>query len=227
MHHVSTPALLGIAVVIAACTNGTDVDAVAPDAQAAVPESWTTEVVDDEQVGAFVVSAPDEATQWAPGEDLGELTEATEGTDWAAFWLPLLEEAAVDSNIRTIVTDTAELGGEVVSWQINVTPRGDDGDFDAPEELARNLADGLAFQGLEIDDAGTTTWNDQTIATVSFRVPEEVFGGEARFVRQWFFPRSEPSALWSLTCDGPDDPTTTAEICGTVLDGFRPAVDAG
>lgn len=224
MRHLSTPVLAGIAVVVAACSGG-DADPGASDAQAAVPDSWSAEVVDDEQVGAFVVSVPDGATRWAPGQDLGELTEATSGTDWGAFWLPQLEEAAVDSNIRMIVTETTAIEDEVVSWQVNVTPRGDDGAFDEPEELARGLADGLAFQGLEIDDAGTTRWNDQTIATVSFRVPGEVFGGEPRFVRQWFFPRDEPSALWSLSCDGPDDPDTTADICATALDGFRPAVE--
>ncbi|TVR37755.1 MAG: hypothetical protein EA388_00940, partial [Nitriliruptor sp.] len=218
--------LFGVAVVVAACSGG-DADPGASDVQAAVPDSWSAEVVDDEQVGAFVVSVPDGATRWEPGQNLGDLSEATSGTDWADFWLPRLEEAAVDSNIRTIVTETAAIEQEVVSWQVNVTPRGDDGEFDEPEELARNLADGLAFQGLEIDDAGTTAWNDQTIATVSFRVSGEVFGGEPRFVRQWFFPRDEPSALWSLSCDGPDDPDATADICATALDGFRPAVGTG
>lgn len=222
MRRLSTPVLFGIAVVVAACSGG-NTDPVASDVQAAVPDSWSTDVVDDEQVGAFVVSVPDGATRWAPGQSLGDLTEATSGTDWAAFWLPQLNEAAVDSNIRTIVTETTAIEGEVVSWQINVTPRGDDGDFDEPEDLARRLADGLAFQGLEIDDAATAMWNDQTIATVSFRVPEEVFGGEPRYVRQWFFPRSEPPALWSLSCDGPDDPDATADICANALDGFRPA----
>ncbi len=226
MRPLSMPVLFGLALVVAACSGGTT-DPGASEAQAAVPDSWSTEVVDDEQVGPFVVSVPDGATRWAPGQDLGDLSEATSGTDWADFWLPQLEQAAVDSNIRTIVAETDAIGGEVVSWQINVTPRGDDGDFDEPQELARRLADGLAFQGLEIDDAGTATWNDRTIAAVSFRVPEDIFGGEPRFVRQWFFPRSEPAALWSLSCDGPDDPATTADICATALEGFRPAAETG
>lgn len=210
---------------LAACSGGGDATSAPSEVDAELPDSWETEAIDDEQVGSYLVSAPADAARWEPGGDLAELTEATAGTDWGAFWLPQLEQAAVDSNIRRIVTDTSAIDGEVVSWQVNVTPRGDDGEFDDPRTLAGNLADGLAFQGLEIEDAGTTTWADQTIATVSFRVPEEVFGGDARFVRQWFFPRTEPAALWSLSCDGPNDPGATEQICAHALDGFRPASD--
>lgn len=223
-HALTIATFAGATLVLAACSSGgptvttDDVD---------VPEDWSAEVVDDDQVGTFVVAAPGEAARWTPGDDLGALSDLTAGTAWGAFWLPQLENASGDSNIRTVVADTSTIEDEVVSWQVNVTPREDDGDFEDPETMAGNLADGLAFQGLEIADAGAATWAGQTVARVTFRVPEDVFGGEVRYVRQWFVPRTEPSALWSFSCDGPDDPEATNAVCATAVDGFRPAPDGG
>jgi hypothetical protein len=211
-------------VVLAGCsTAGAGLDEIEADARTAVPDTWTTDVVADDRVGAFVVSAPPDATRWTPGDDLEELSETTSGTAWEAFWSPQLESAGLQSNIRAVIADAATIDDAVLSWQVNVTPRRDGGSFDDPETMARDLADGLAGQGLEIVEAGTTAWAGQSISTVSFRVPDDVFGGEVRYVRQWFVPRNEPAALWSLSCDGPDDPDAVDTQCETVLNGFRPA----
>jgi len=105
-----------------------------------------------------------------------------------------------------------------VSWQVNVNA--DDPGLElGADELAEDLRTRFGDQGLEVVEAQTTSWKDRDIAFVAFEVPAEVFGGEARYVRQWFI--AEQDAMWSFSCDAPADPGRTAELCRTGLDGFR------
>jgi hypothetical protein len=184
-------------------------------------EDWHVQVVEDPTDGRYVLASPSDAEVWTVGTPTAALAEATAGTAWAAFWLPVVEATTIDgSNIRAVVADTHSVPGSVVSWQVNVNA--DDPGLDlGVEELAADLRTRFTDQGLEVIEARTTTWNDRDIVLVAFEVPAEVFGEEARHVRQWFIPEQEPAAMWSFSCDAPADPDLTAELCRTGLDGFR------
>lgn len=183
-------------------------------------DGWDAAVVDDPRDGSFVLARPSHAAVWTLGAPIDEVGSATEDTAWGGFWLPALGSATADSNIRAVVADADTLPGTVVSWQVNVN-RSDPGLEVGLEELAADLRDRFAAQGLEVHEARVTSWNDRDIALVAFTVPAEVFGGEERYVRQWFIPESSPAAMWSFSCDAPADPQASAELCRTGLDGFR------
>lgn len=184
-------------------------------------EDWDAQVVEDVRDGHFVLASPTDAEVWTVGSPTAALAEVTDGTAWSGFWLPAIEAATADrSNVRAVVADTRSVPGTVVSWQVNVNT--DDPGLElGAEELAEDLRTRFAEQGLEVVESRTTSWNDRDIALVAFEVPAEVFGGEARYVRQWFIAAQEPAAMWSFSCDAPADPELTAELCRTGLDGFR------
>lgn len=215
--------VLSAGYLLAACT-GQGTGSLAEQA-AAIGEDlgadWDAQVVEDPTDGRYVLASPTDAEVWTIGAPTSALAEMTAGTAWAGFWLPVVEAATVDgSNIRAVVADTRSVPGSVVSWQVNVNA--DDPGLDlGAEELAADLRTRFTDQGLEVVEARTTTWNDRDIALVAFEVPAEVFGEEARHVRQWFIPAQEPAAMWSFSCDAPADPDLTAELCRTGLDGFR------
>ena len=217
-------ALLGLSIgfVAAGCTGDAD-DTPAERSRAIAEElgeGWDAEVVDDPRDGSFVLARPSHAAVWTVGETIDEVGSVTEDTAWGGFWLPALGSATDDSNIRAVVADADTLPGTVVSWQVNVN-RSDPGLELGLEELADELQDRFAAQGLEVRESRVTAWNDRDIALVAFTVPAEVFGGEERYVRQWFIPESSPAAMWSFSCDAPADPQASAELCRTGLDGFR------
>lgn len=224
----SAAVLATLAVLTAACTPASDDDAQAR-ADALVdelPSGWSTTVVADERVGEFVVSAPPEATTWSIGDDVEPLEAATAGSAWAEFWVPALRSTGTDrSNVRVVVADARSVPDSVVSWQVNVNAADPGLDLDDVADLADALRPRFEQQGLEVAGTDTVGWHDRTIAKVSFRVPEEIFAGEARYIRQWFIPEDDPDAMWSFTCDAPDDPDGTAELCRTALDGFVTAPD--
>lgn len=219
------PLVLTIGLTLTACTGSEP--ATLEDEAAAIEEAlgadWETQVIEDARDGRFVLSSPTDAEVWTIGAPTTALAEATAGTAWSEFWLPALDEATADrSNVRAVVADTSSVPDEVVSWQVNVNA--DDPGLELEvEELAEDLRTRFSAQGLEVVEARTTAWNDQDIALVAFEVPAEVFGGEARYVRQWFI--TEPTLMWSFSCDAPADPDRTAELCRTGLDGFRVADD--
>lgn len=211
---------------LAACT-GTET---AADQAAAIDDElgadWDAQVVEDDRDGSFVLASPTDAEVWTIGSPTATLADATAGTAWSEFWLPAIEDATADrSNVRAVVADTGSVPGTVVSWQVNVNADDPGLELDA-EELAEDLRTRFTDQGLEVVEAGPTSWNDRDIALVAFEVPAEVFGGEARYVRQWFIAEQEPAAMWSFSCDAPADPELTAELCRTGLDGFRVAGEA-
>ncbi|TVP62349.1 MAG: hypothetical protein EA340_15640 [Nitriliruptor sp.] len=183
-------------------------------------DGWDAEVVDDARDGSFVLARPSHAAVWTVGAPIDEVGGVTEDTAWGGFWLPALGSATADSNIRAVVADADTLPGTVVSWQVNVN-RSDPGLELGLEELTDELRDRFTAQGLEVRESQVTSWNDRDIALVAFTVPAEVFGGEERYVRQWFIPESSPAAMWSFSCDAPADPQASAELCRTGLDGFR------
>lgn len=214
---------LASTVLLGACTAGAtpspedQADAVAQELGA----GWHAEVVADARDGTFVLANPEQAEVWRIGEPTDAIARLTDGTAWGSFWLPALEEASSDhSNVRAVVVDTSALDGDVVSWQINVNPA-DPGLELTVDELADDLRSRFEGQGLEVDQARSATWDDRDVALVAFDVPAEVFGGEQRYVRQWFISVDEPAAMWSVTCDAPAEPDRTAELCRTGLDGFR------
>ncbi len=217
---------LSAGLTLAACTGqGTGT----PAGQAAqideeLGEDWDAQLVEDSSDLSYVLASPTEAEVWTVGGPTTAMAEATAGTAWAGFWLPVIEAATADSsNIRAVVADTRSLPDSVVSWQVNINA--DDPGLDlGVEELAEDLRTRFTDQGLEVVEARTTTWNGRDIALVAFEVPAEVFGDEARHVRQWFIPEQEPAAMWSFSCDGPADADLTAELCRTGLDGFRSSV---
>ncbi|MFO7777307.1 MAG: hypothetical protein R6V28_03035 [Nitriliruptoraceae bacterium] len=208
---------------LAACT-GSDAETIADQAATIDDElgaDWDAQVVEDDRDGSFVLANPTDAEVWTIGSPTATLAEVTAGTAWSDFWLPAIEAAAVDrSNVRAVVADTDSVPGTVVSWQVNVNADDPGLELDA-EELAEDLRTRFTDQGLEVIEAGPTSWNERDIALVAFEVPAEVFGGEARYVRQWFIAEQDPAAMWSFSCDAPADPELTAELCRTGLDGFR------
>lgn len=215
--------VLSAGLTLAACTDqGTGTLA---DQAAAIDEDlgedWEARVVEDTRDGRFVLANPTGAEVWTIGAPTAALAEVTAGTAWAGFWLPAIEAATADrSNVRAVVADTRSVPDSVVSWQVNVNA--DDPGLElGAEELAEDLRARFTDQGLEVVEARTASWNDRDIALVAFEVPAEVFGGEARYVRQWFIAEQEPAAMWSFSCDAPADPDLTAELCRTGLDGFR------
>lgn len=220
MHRI-TAAALTTSLLLAACSGQTDpTSAAASDLAETLPDGWSTSVIDDPQVGTFVVAEPEGSITWLIGEPTDGLAEATADTPWASFWLPALDGSSDRSNLRAVIVDTGSLPDEVVSWQVNVNTVDVGLQLDGPEELAADLRSRFESQGLEVVESGTVAWNDATIAQVAFRVPSETFGDEARYVRQWFIAERDPDAMWSFSCDAPDDPDTTAELCRTGLDGF-------
>jgi len=189
--------------------------------------AWDAQVVEDDRDGSFVLASPTDAEVWTVGSPTATLAEVTAGTAWSDFWLPAIEAATADrSNVRAVVADTSSVPGTVISWQVNVNEDDPGLELDA-EELAEDLRTRFADQGLEVVESGLTSWNGQDIALVAFEVPAEVFGGEARYVRQWFIADQQPAAMWSFSCDAPADPELSAELCRTGLDGFRVADAAG
>ncbi len=212
------------AVVLAACT--ADAPAATPEEQAALVADelgpdWDAEVVDDARDGSFVVANPVEAEVWRIGDSTEAIAALTADTPWAGFWLPALEQASTDrSNVRAVVVDADSLSGEIVSWQVNVNAADPGLDLD-PQALAGDLRTRFEDQGLEVDQARPVTWEGRDIALVAFEVPAEAFGGQPRYVRQWFISTDEPAAMWSVSCDAPADPDGTEELCRTGLDGFR------
>lgn len=214
--------VLTLGLTIAGCSSD---EAKTPQAQAdAIAEQlgsgWDATVVNDPRDGDFVLASPRHAEVWTVGQPSDALASLTADTAWGGFWLPAIESAASDSNIRAVVADTRSLPGTVVSWQVNVNS--DDPGLDlGPDELADDLRTRFTAQDLEVVEARTTTWNEREIALVAFEVPAEVFGGEERYVRQWFIPEDEPAAMWSFSCDAPRDPDLSTEVCRTGLDGFR------
>ncbi len=222
--------LLGLltGLTLTACT-GSEPETLADQATTideALGEDWDAEVVDDDRDGRFVLASPSHAEVWTIGSPTAPLAELTAGTAWSGFWLPAIEAATADrSNVRAVVADARSVPGTVVSWQVNVNAD-DPGLALGAEDLAEDLRTRFSDQGLEVAEARTTTWNDQEIALVAFEVPAEVFGGEARYVRQWFIAGSEPAVMWSFSCDAPADPDLTAELCRTGLDGFRVSGEA-
>ena len=209
---------------LAACT--AEPSPASPQEQAATVSEelgpgWDTEVVEDTRDGSFVLAAPEDAEVWRIGDTTDRIASLTADTPWSGFWIPVLEDATTDrSNVRAVVVDAASLEGEIVSWQVNVNAADPGLDLDA-EELASDLRTRFEAQGLEVDAARPVTWNDDDVALVAFEVPPETFGGEARYVRQWFIRAQEPAAMWSFSCDAPAGPERTAELCRTGLDGFR------
>ena len=220
MHRI-TAAALTTSLLLAACSGQTDpTAAAASDLADTLPDGWSTTVIDDAQVGTFVVAEPAGATRWLIGEPTDDLAEATADTAWASFWLPALQASSDRSNLRALIVDTDSLPDTVISWQINVNTVDVGLELDGPEELAADLRSRFESQGLEVVESGTVAWHDDTIAAVAFRVPSETFGDEARYVRQWFIAERDPDTMWSFSCDAPDDPDATAELCRTGLDGF-------
>lgn len=218
--------LLLTAITLAACSAGGEpsVEEAADDVQAALPDGWSTQVVDDARVGSYVLAAPDPAAVWVIGDPLDELSAATDGSSWAGFWLPALDAATSDrSNVRAVVADTATVDGDVVSFHVNVNPQDPGLELDDAEALAAQLQGRFAAQGLDVRASGTTRWRDRTIAEVAFRVPPEVFDGDIRYVRQWFIAQEQPRVMWSFTCDAPDGPDASDEACRQALDGFVPS----
>ncbi len=213
---------LSVGLVVAGCTAGTP--ASPEERSRAVAEQlgdgWDAEVVDDPRDGSFVLARPTHAAVWTVGAPVDEVADLTRDTAWGGFWVPALRSATADSNIRAVVADAATLPDTVVSWQVNVN-RDDPGLALGMEELAVDLRDRFAAQGLEVNEARVVSWRDRDVALVAFTVPAEVFGDEARYVRQWFIPASSPEAMWSFSCDAPADPELSAELCRTGLDGFR------
>jgi hypothetical protein len=183
-------------------------------------DGWDAEVVDDPRDGSFVLARPTHAAVWTVGAPVEEVADLTQDTAWGDFWVPALRSATADSNIRAVVADATTLPDTVVSWQVNVN-RADRGLALGLEELAVDLRDRFAAQGLEVNEARVVSWHDRDVALVAFTVPAEVFGDEARYVRQWFIPASSPEAMWSFSCDAPADPELSAELCRTGLEGFR------
>ncbi len=220
---LSTVSMLAAAL-LAGCTAGSSTPTAEEQAAAASEElgpRWDTDIVEDARDGTFIVAVPQEAEVWRIGEPTTDIAALTVDTAWAGFWLPALEEAEVDrSNVRAVVVDATSLAGEIVSWQVNVNA-GDPGLELETEELVDDLRTRFEAQGLEVDQAEPVEWADREVALVGFEVPEESFGGEARYVRQWFIPVDEPAAMWSFSCDAPADRAQTTELCRDGLDGFR------
>lgn len=219
---VALSVALSVGLVVAGCTAGTPTS---PEERSrAVAEQlgdgWDAEVVDDPRDGSFVLARPTHAAVWTVGAPVEEVADLTRDTAWGGFWVPALRSATADSNVRAVVADAATLPDTVVSWQVNVN-RDDPGLALGMEELAVDLRDRFAAQGLEVTEARVVSWHDRDVALVAFTVPAEVFGDEARYVRQWFIPASSPEAMWSFSCDAPADPELSAELCRTGLDGFR------
>ncbi len=186
-----------------------------------LPSDWSTEVVDDDREGDFVFSHRDDAALWHMGDDPDDVSDATEGTPWAGFWIPQLADATSDrDNVRALAVVNDDEG--VVSWQVNVGATSDDATSD-PDELAAAWGDHFRSQELDVEVETTAQWNERTIAQVEFRVPDGVFDGEERYVRQWFVLDEANQRLWSFVCDGPADAAASAEVCRTALDGFRPS----
>ena len=213
---------LSVGLAVAACTG--DAPDTPQERSRAIAEElgdgWDAEVVDDPRDGSFVLARPSHAAVWTVGGPIDAVGSLTQDTAWGGFWLPALGSATDDSNIRAVVADAESLPGTVVSWQVNVN-RSDPGLELGLEELTVDLRDRFVAQGLEVHEARATSWNDRDIALVAFTVPAEVFGGEERYVRQWFIPEASPAAMWSFSCDAPADPEASAELCRTGLDGFR------
>lgn len=217
--------LLGLltGLTLAACTSS-EADTLADEAAEiddALGDDWDAQIVEDDRDGRFVLASPTHAEVWTIGSPTTALADETAGTAWSEFWLPALEAATADrSNVRAVVADARSVPGTIVSWQVNVNDA-DPGLELGAEDLAEDLRTRFSGQGLEVTEARATSWNDRDIALVAFEVPAEVFGGEARYVRQWFIAEQEPAAMWSFSCDAPADPDLTAELCRTGLDGFR------
>ena len=216
------PLALSVGLAVAACTG--DAPDTPEERSRAVAEElgagWDAEVVEDQRDGSFVLARPSHAALWTLGAPIDDVGNATEDTAWGGFWLPALASATSDSNIRAVVADADTLPGTVVSWQVNVN-RSEPGLELGLEELADDLRDRFSAQRLEVRESRVTAWNDRDIALVAFTVPAEVFGGEERYVRQWFIPESSPAAMWSFSCDAPADPQASEELCRTGLEGFR------
>lgn len=211
-------------VVLAGCSGGSG--SATPEEQAAAVSdalgpTWGAEVVEDARNGAFVVANPRDAEIWRLGESTDGIAAITQGTAWADFWLPSLDQASSDrSNVRAMVVDTSTLADEVVSWQVNVNAADPGLDLDVGA-LTDDLRTRFEAQGLEVDQARAATWNDRPIALVAFEVPAEIFGGQQRYIRQWYIAVDEPRAMWSLSCDAPAAAERTEELCRRGLEGFR------
>lgn len=186
-----------------------------------LPEGWSSEPVDDDREGTFTIARPDDAVLWQMGDDVDEIDAEAGDTTWGGFWIPQLDRATSDrDNVRALAVLRDEEG--VVSWQVNVATTTEELPTD-PDELAAAWADRFRSQELDVEVETTTEWADRTIAHVEFRVPESVFDGEVRYVRQSFVTDDEHDRLWSFVCDAPADETTSAATCDAALDGFRPS----
>ncbi len=216
--------LLASTVLLGACSAGSSSASPEEQAEAVAEElgaGWDAEVVEDARDGTFVLANPEQAEVWRIGDPTEPIEELTDGTPWGTFWLPALEQASTDqSNVRAVVVDASSLTDEIVSWQVNVNA-GDPGIELPADELAEDLRTRFEAQDLEVQEARSVTWDGREVALVAFEVPAEVFGGERRYVRQWFIAVDEPAAMWSFSCDAPSEPERTAELCRTGLDGFR------
>jgi hypothetical protein len=216
--------LLALALVAGACTGPSEVERRAAEVERELPDDWHTDVIEDDEVGRFLVSSPSGTVTWTLGEELEELEAATEGSAWAEFWLPQLRAASSDdSNVRVVVADSTTLRGEVVSWIVNVAPLDPDLPTDNAAALAVEWSNRFLAQGLTVRQTTVTEWADGNLASVAFEVPAEVFAGESRYVRQWYVVQPGSDRLWSFVCDGPADPVASQPVCRDALDGFRPS----
>lgn len=216
-HRRASTTVLALTLLATACTSGDDPLAAVSDE---VPADWHSEVVDDDREGDFVLSWPQDAALWQMGDETTAVDDATGDTAWGDFWIPLLDDATSDrDNVRAVAVIRDDEA--VTSWQINVAPV--DTLPEEPAELATAWAQRFEDQDLDVEVTTTTEWNQRTIALVEFRVPEGVFDGEQRYIRQWFVPDEQHQRLWSFVCDAPEDAELSQETCRTALDGFRPS----
>jgi hypothetical protein len=224
--HVRTVIVSAAAMLLAACTAAESPQTQANELAELLPTGWTTDVVEDEQAGTYVVAAPETSAVWHVGGTTDEVRAATEGTSWATFWLSAIEGATSESsNVRTTVADPSSVPDSVVSWHVNVNAQDAALELRNLDELEESVVERFEAQDLEVVDSGIAGWAGREVVTVSFEVPAEVFAGEDRLVRQWFIPERNPDVMWSFTCDAPDGPHATDELCRTGLEGFRTAPD--
>ncbi len=205
-------------VTLSACTSPDE----APVPDDDLPEGWSSEQVDDDREGTFTLARPDDAVLWKMGDAVDKIEAETDGTPWGGFWVPQLDRATSDrDNVRALAVLHDDDDG-VVSWQVNVAATNEELPTD-PDELAAAWAEQFRSQELDVEVETTTEWADRTIAQVEFRVPESVFDGEVRYVRQWFVTDEQHDRLWSFVCDAPADEAASAATCDAALDGFRPS----
>ena len=198
----------------------------AADVDAALPEGWTAELIEDEPTGAYVLGTPDEAAVWWVGEDLDPLFAVADGTDWWAFWRPRLVPLEPDiSNIRAMAVAPGEAVGldedEVISLQVNLTPFDLDVEPDDAEAIAEIYAGIFESQGSDVTDVAVIDHPGpevDAVAELAFTLDPELI---ERDVRQRFVPVPQVGALWSLQCDVPSG-ADLDEVCDVALDAFRP-----